>query len=45
MLQNYKIGTRLAIGFGGVIMASIAAFTASATLGRQSQAAIAEGNV
>jgi methyl-accepting chemotaxis protein len=42
MLQNYKIGTRLAIGFGGVIVASIAAFIASATLGRQSQAAIAE---
>jgi methyl-accepting chemotaxis protein len=41
MLENYKIGTRLAVGFGGVIIASIAAFAASATLGRQSQAAIA----
>ena len=40
MLQNYKIGTRLAVGFGGLILAAIAAFTTSAVLGRQGQQAI-----
>ncbi len=40
MLQNYKIGTRLAVGFGGLILAAIAAFASAALLGRQGQQAI-----
>ncbi len=38
MLGNLKIGTRLALGFGGVILAGVAAFAGAVLLGRQSQA-------
>jgi len=40
MLQRFRIGTRLAIGFGTLIVAASAAFTAAAVMGRQGQAAI-----
>ena len=40
MLQRFKIGTRLAIGFAIVIATAIAAFVATALIGLQGQAAI-----
>jgi methyl-accepting chemotaxis protein len=42
MLNRLNIGTRLAIGFGVVIFAAIAAFTIAALQGRQGQADIRE---
>lgn len=42
MLNRLNIGTRLAIGFGVVIFAAIAAFTLAALQGRQGQADIRE---
>ncbi|TXT40014.1 MAG: chemotaxis sensory transducer [Comamonadaceae bacterium] len=42
MLDKLNIGSRLAIGFGVVIVASIAAFTVAALQGRQGQADIRE---
>jgi methyl-accepting chemotaxis protein len=38
MLANLTIGTRLAAGFGGMIVAAVAAFGGAVLLGRQSQA-------
>ncbi len=40
MLSRFRIGTRLAIGFGAVIATAIAAFVAAALIGLQGQAAI-----
>ncbi len=42
MLANYRIGTRLAIGFGGVIVASVLAFGLAVLQGRQGQSALAD---
>ena len=42
MFRNYKIGARLALGFGGLLVASVAAFIAAVVSGRQGQLAIAE---
>ena len=40
MLENFRIGPRLAIGFGTVIAAAVAAFVACAVIGLQGQDAI-----
>ena len=40
MLGQFRIGTRLAIGFGAVIAVAIAAFVAAALIGLRGQAAI-----
>ena len=42
MLNQLRLGTRLALGFGGVIVAAVAAFAASTWLGRAGQTAIAQ---
>ena len=42
MFANYRIGTRLAFGFGGVILASVLAFGLAVLQGRHGQAALAE---
>jgi methyl-accepting chemotaxis protein len=40
MLQRFRIGTRLAAGFGALIVGAIIAFVAAVVVGRQGQAAI-----
>jgi hypothetical protein len=42
MFANYRIGTRLAFGFGGVILASVLAFGLAVVQGRHGQAELAE---
>jgi methyl-accepting chemotaxis protein len=42
MLQRFRIGTRLTIGFGGVIAATTAAFVAAVAIGVGGQSAIRE---
>jgi methyl-accepting chemotaxis protein len=38
MLNNLRLGTRLALGFGAIIVAMVTAFAAAAWMGRQNQA-------
>jgi methyl-accepting chemotaxis protein len=42
MLNQLRLGSRLALGFGGLIVASVAAFAASTWLGRSGQTATAQ---
>src|SRR2546427_2780386 len=42
MFRDLKIGSRLALGFGGLLLAAAAAFVSAVVIGRQGQAATAQ---